>query len=150
MKAIKRVLEIFKRILPKNLNFKKIYLMAVLYSICEIGIVFIFSYYGIDKAFKENSVPLFIIVISSIAVVQLTSNITFAIAFKNGNKITQVINKEVREKLFKKAMELDKEYHNNHATGATINTMVGDAGETIINMSERELNDQLDKIIGGE
>lgn len=33
---------------------------------------------------------------------------------------------------------------------SAINTMVGDAGETIINMSERELNDQLDKIIGGE
>lgn len=31
-----------------------------------------------------------------------------------------------------------------------INTMVGDAGETIINMSERELNDKLDAIIGGE
>ena len=33
---------------------------------------------------------------------------------------------------------------------ASINTMVGDAGETIVNMSEKELNDQLDKIIGGE
>lgn len=130
MKTIKKVMEIFSRIMPKQIQFRKIYLMAVLYSICEIGIVFIFSYYGIDKAFKENSISLFIIVISAIAILQLTSNITYAISFKNGNKITQIINKEVREKLFKKSMELDKEYHNNHATGATINTMVGDV-ETI-------------------
>ena len=56
----------------------------------------------------------------------ITSNITFAIAFKNGNKVTRIVNTEVREKLFKKAMALDKEYHNNHATGATINTLIGD------------------------
>ena len=31
-----------------------------------------------------------------------------------------------------------------------INTMVGEAGDTIINMSEKELNDKLDAIIGGE
>lgn len=31
-----------------------------------------------------------------------------------------------------------------------INTMVGDAGATIINMSAKELNDKLDSIIGGE
>lgn len=126
MKSIKRIIELFKRVLPKSVNFKKIYIMAVLYAICEIGILFIFSYYGMDKAFKENSLPLFIIVITSIIVVQLTSNITFAIAFKNGNKVTRIVNTEVREKLFKKAMALDKEYHNNHATGATINTLIGD------------------------
>ena len=91
--------------------------MAILYAICEIGILFIFSYYGMDKAFKENSITLFIVVVISIIVVQLTSNITFAIAFKNGNKVTKKVNTEVREKLFKKAMALDKEYHNNHASG---------------------------------
>lgn len=126
MKSIKKIIEIFKRILPKEINFKMIYLMATIYAICELAIVFIFSYYGIDKAFKENNLPLFIIVISTITIVQLSSNITFAIAFKRGNKFAMVINKEVREKLFKKAMQLDKEYHNNHATGATINTIVGD------------------------
>ena len=126
MKSIKKMIEIFKRIMPKEVNFKKIYTMAIIYAICEVLILFIFSYFGIDKAFKENSIPLFIIVISAITVVQLTSNITFAIAFKNGNKVTRIVNKEVREKLFKKAMDLDKEYHNNHATGATINTLVGD------------------------
>jgi ATP-binding cassette subfamily B protein len=126
MKQVKRIIEIFKRILPSEVNFKKIYIMAFIYAISEIGILFIFSYFGMDLAFKENSIPLFIVVISSIIVVQLTSNITFAIAFKNGNKVTRLVNMEVREKLFKKAMELDKEYHNNHATGATINTLVGD------------------------
>lgn len=126
MKELKKIIQLFKRVLPESVNFKKIYIMAVLYAICEIGILFIFSYYGMDKAFKENSIPLFIIVISSITVVQLTSNITFAIAFKNGNKVTRTVNTEVREKLFKKTMELDKEYHNNHATGATINTLIGD------------------------
>lgn len=126
MNSIKKMISIFKRIMPKEVNFKKIYIMSVIYAICEIGILFIFSYYGMDKAFKENSIPLFIIVISSIIIVQLTSNITFAIAFKNGNKVTRIVNMQVREKLFKKAMELDKEYHNNHATGATINTLVGD------------------------
>lgn len=126
MKSIKKIIELFKRVLPKSVNFKKIYTMAILYGICEIGILFIFSYYGMDKAFKENSIPLFIIVISSITIVQLTSNITFAIAFKNGNKVTKTVNTEVREKLFKKTMALDKEYHNNHATGATINTLIGD------------------------
>ncbi len=126
MKTLKRMVEVFKRIMPKGINFKKIYLMAVICAVCEIGILFIFSYFGIDKAFKENSIPLFIIVICSIIVVQVTSNITFSIAFRNGNKLTMMVNKEVREKLFKKAMELDKEYHNNHATGATINTLVGD------------------------
>ncbi len=126
MKSIKKMIEIFKRVLPKSVNFKKIYLMAAIYSLSEIIILFIFSYYGIDKAFKENSVSLFIIVISAIVIIQLTSNITFAIAFKNGNKVTKIVNIEVREKLFKKAMDLDKEYHNNHATGATINTLVGD------------------------
>ena len=90
MKSIKRIIELFKRVLPKSVNFKKIYIMAVLYAICEIGILFIFSYYGMDKAFKENSLPLFIIVITSIVIVQLTSNITFAIAFKNGNKVSQL------------------------------------------------------------
>lgn len=126
MKSIKRIIELFKRVLPDSVNFKKIYIMAILYAICEIGILFIFSYYGMDKAFKENSLPLFIVVIASIVVVQFTSNITFAIAFKNGNKVTKTVNTEVREKLFKKAMALDKEYHNNHATGATINTLIGD------------------------
>lgn len=126
MKSIKKMIEIFKRILPSTVNFKKIYFMAAIYAICDIGVLFIFSYFGIDKAFKENSLPLFIIVISSIIFVQLTSNITFAIAFKNGNKITRIVNIEVREKLFKKAMELDKEYHNNNSTGSTINTIVGD------------------------
>lgn len=32
----------------------------------------------------------------------------------------------------------------------SINTMVGDAGETIVNMSATELNNKLDEIIGGE
>lgn len=126
MKSIKRIIEIFKRIMPSEVKFKKIYIMAILYALSEVGILFIFSYFGIDKAFKENSIPLFIVVISSIVIVQLTSNITFAIAFRNGNKVTKIVNIKVREKLFKKAMALDKEYHNNHATGATINTLVGD------------------------
>lgn len=126
MKTIKNIINIFKRIMPSSINFKKIYLMATIYTLSEIAIVFIFSYYGIDKAFKENSIPLFIIVISIITLVQITSNVTYAIAFKNGNKLTRAVNVEIREKLFKKAMELDKEYHNNHATGATINTLVGD------------------------
>ena len=111
MKSIKKIFDVFKRIMPKGISFKKIY---------------IFSYYGIDKAFKENSIPLFLIVISCITVAQFTSNIAFALAFRQGNKLTKRINVEVRERLFKKAMELDKEYHNNHATGATINTLVGD------------------------
>jgi len=126
MKAIRKIIDIFKRILPSEINFKKIYIMAVICAICEIGILFIFSYFGMDKAFKENSIPLFFIVISAIIIVQLTSNITFAIAFKSGNNLTRTVNMKVREKLFKKAMEIDKEYHNNHATGATINTLVGD------------------------
>ena len=126
MKSIKRMIEIFKRVLPESVNFKKIYILAAIYALCEICILFIFSYFGIDKAFKENSIPLFITVITCIIVIQLTSNITFALAFKNGNKITRTVNIEVREKLFKKAMDLDKEYHSNHATGATINTLVGD------------------------
>ncbi len=130
MKSLKKIFDIFKRILPEGIKFKKIYTMVVLFALAEIGILFIFSYYGIDKAFKENSIPLFITVISAIAIVQLTSNITFAIAFKEGNKLTRTVNMGVREKLFKKAMDLDKEYHNNHATGATINTLVGDV-ETI-------------------
>ena len=54
MKTLKRMVEIFKRIMPRGINFKKIYLMAVICAICEIGILFIFSYFGIDKAFKEN------------------------------------------------------------------------------------------------
>lgn len=33
---------------------------------------------------------------------------------------------------------------------SSINTMVGEAGDTIINMSAKELNDKLDAIIGGE
>ena len=32
----------------------------------------------------------------------------------------------------------------------SINTMVGDAGQTIVNMSAAELNNKLDEIIGGE
>ena len=126
MKTIKNIINVFKRIMPKSINFKKIYTMAIIYALSEIAIVFIFSYYGIDRAFKQNSIPLFIVVISVITLVQITSNVTYAIAFKNGNKLTREVNLEIREKLFKKAMELDKEYHNNHATGATINTIVGD------------------------
>ena len=126
MKELKKILDLFKRIMPEGIQFKKIYIMAILYAICEVGILFIFSYFGIDKAFKENSIPLFIIVIVSIIFVQFTSNITFAIAFYHGNKLTKKVNVEVRQKLFKKAMDLDKEYHNNHATGATINTIIGD------------------------
>lgn len=126
MKSIRKILDIFKRIMPKEVNFKKIYLMAGIYSICEVLVLFIFSYFGMDVAFRENSIPLFIVVITSVIIIQLTSNVTFAIAFKNGNKVTRIVNIEVREKLFKKAMALDKEYHNNHATGATINTLVGD------------------------
>lgn len=126
MKSIKKILELFKSILPKEVNFKKIYIMAILYSISEIAILFIFSYFGIDYAFKKNSVSAFFIVIAIIAIVQITSNVSFAIAFKNGNKVTKTVNIKVRERLFKKAMALDKEYHNNHATGATINTLVGD------------------------
>lgn len=126
MKSIRKIIDIFKRIMPKKVNFKKIYLMAGIYSICEVLVLFIFSYFGMDVAFKENSIPLFIVVITSVIIVQLTSNVTFAIAFKNGNKVTRIVNIEVREKLFKKAMDLDKEYHNNHATGATINALVGD------------------------
>ena len=126
MKSIKRIFDVFKRIMPSGIKFKKIYIMSTIYALSEVAILFIFSYYGIDKAFKENSIPLFIIVISCITVAQFTSNITFALAFRQGNKIGKRINIEIREKLFKKAMELDKEYHNNHPTGATINTLVGD------------------------
>ena len=126
MKSIKKIFDVFKRIMPKGISFKKIYIMATIYALSEVAILFIFSYYGIDKAFKENSIPLFLIVISCITVAQFTSNIAFALAFRQGNKLTKRINVEVRERLFKKAMELDKEYHNNHATGATINTLVGD------------------------
>ena len=126
MKSIKRIIELFKKILPKEVNFKKIYITAIIYSITEIAILFIFSYFGIDKAFKDNNISLFFIVIGAIIIVQFTSNITFAIAFKSGNKVAKLVNTGVREKLFKKTMELDKEYHNNHATGATINTLVGD------------------------
>ena len=126
MKSVKRIMELFKRILPKEVNFTKIYIMSTIYAIAEIGILFIFSYFGIDYAFKNNSITAFFIVIISIAIVQITSNVSFAIAFKNGNKVTKTVNIKVREKLFKKVMELDKEYHNNHATGATINTLVGD------------------------
>jgi len=126
MKSIKRIIDIFKRILPSDINFKRIYIMASIFALAEIAILFIFSYFGVDKAFKENDITLFIVVICVIILVQLTSNVTFAIAFKNGNKLTRKVNTDVREKLFKKAMDLDKEYHNNHATGATINTLVGD------------------------
>ena len=126
MKSIKRIFEVFKRIMPSGIKFKKIYIMSTIYALSEVAILFIFSYYGIDKAFKENSIPLFFIVITCILVAQFTSNITFALAFRHGNKIGKRINIEIREKLFRKAMELDKEYHNNHATGATINTLVGD------------------------
>ncbi len=126
MKSIKKILDIFKRIMPTGIKFKRIYIYSTIYALSEVAILFIFSYYGIDKAFKENSIPLFIIVISCITIAQFTSNITFALAFRHGNKIGKRINIEIREKLFKKAMELDKEYHNNHATGATINTLVGD------------------------
>ena len=125
MKKIKRIYELFKNILPKEVKLKKIYVLAALYALCELAILFIFSYYGIDKAFKENSVPLFLIVIISILVVQYSSNILFALAFKKGNETTRLTNVETREKLFKKALELDKEYHNNHSTGSTINNLVG-------------------------
>ena len=126
MKSINKIFDVFKRIMPSGIKFKKIYIMATIYALSEVAILFIFSYYGIDKAFKENSIPLFIIVISCIAIAQFTSNIAFALAFNHGNKIGKKINIEIREKLFKKVMDLDKEYHNNHATGATINTLVGD------------------------
>lgn len=130
MNSIKKIFKIFKNIMPKQINFKRIYIMAAMFALSELAILFIFSYFGIDKAFQENSIPLFVIVISSIFIVQLTSNITFAIAFKSGNKLTKIINTETREKLFKKVMELDREYHNNHPTGATINNLIGDV-ETI-------------------
>ena len=58
MKSIKRIIEIFKRIMPSEVKFKKIYIMAILYALSEVGILFIFSYFGIDKAFKENSTTL--------------------------------------------------------------------------------------------
>ena len=54
MKSIKKMIEIFKRVLPESVNFKKIYILAAIYALCEIAILFIFSYFGIDKAFKEN------------------------------------------------------------------------------------------------
>ena len=62
MKFIKKTIQLLNNLLPKEINFKRIYIMGALYSLCEIAILFIFSYYGIDKAFKENSLPLFIIV----------------------------------------------------------------------------------------
>lgn len=126
MKKIKEIFSIFKEILPKNINFKKIYVLACFYSVCEILSLLIFSYFGIDKAFKENNVSVFVITIISIMVVQLSSIFIYAYAFKSGNTLTRDINISTREKLFKKVMELDKEYHNNHATGATVNTLVGD------------------------
>ena len=126
MKSITKIFELFKRILPKEVNFKKIYLMTTVYSLSEIAILVVFSYFGIDYAFKNNNLNIFFIVILSIVIIQFTSNISFAIAFKNGNKLTRTVNIKVREQLFKKVMALDKEYHNSHATGATINTLVGD------------------------
>ena len=44
MKSIKRIIELFKRILPKKVNFKKIYIMTSLYALCEIIMLFVFSY----------------------------------------------------------------------------------------------------------
>lgn len=126
MKSIKRIFDIFRNILPDNVRFKLIYIMASIYTICELLFVFVFSYYGIDQAFKQNSIPLFIITGITMFVIQICSNVTFAIAFYKGNKVTREINIKTREKLFKKVMDLDKEYHNNHPTGATINTLVGD------------------------
>lgn len=126
MKSIKEMFNVLKRVLPEEINFKKIYTMAVLYALCRVLILFIVGYYGMDKAFRANSITLFIVIICLVLCIEVASNITFAIAFKNGNKLTKVVNLKVREKLFKKAMDLDKEYHNNHATGATINTLVGD------------------------
>lgn len=126
MKSIKRIFDIFRNILPHNVKFRLIYIMAVVYTLCELAFVFIFSYYGIDKAFEQNSIPLFIITAITMFVIQICSNVTFAIAFSKGNKVTREINIQTREKLFKKVMDLDKEYHNNHPTGATINTLVGD------------------------
>ena len=126
MKSIKKALNLIRNVMPKNINFKKIYFSAVIYTICELAILFVFSYIGIDIAFKKESIPLFIIVVSIVCFIQLTSNITYMIAFKNGNKMTKDINIEVRRKLFKKVMDLDKEYHNNHPTGATMNTVIGD------------------------
>ena len=91
-KENERIIEIFKRIMPSGIKFKKIYIMSTIYALSEVAILFIFSYYGIDKAFKENSIPLFFIVITCILVAQFTSNITFALAFRHGNKIGKRIN----------------------------------------------------------
>ena len=126
MKNIKRIYQIFKNILPETVNFKLIYLMAVLYSILETASILIFSYIGIDKAFEEKSIPIFIITIITVFSIQILTNITFAIAFSQGNKMTREINLKTREKLFKKTIDLDKEYHSTHPTGATINTLIGD------------------------
>ena len=48
MKSIKEIIGVFKRILPKDINFKKIYLMAIIYALCEVAIIFIVGYYGMN------------------------------------------------------------------------------------------------------
>jgi len=126
MNKIKKIFKVIKNIVPEGANFKYITITALIHSLCELTILFIFAYYGIDKAFKENSIPLFIIVICSIFVAQIISNITYSMCFRKGNELTKNICIETREKLFKKVMELDKEYYNTHPTGAIINTVVGD------------------------
>lgn len=126
MNKLKRTINSFKNVLPKDIKLKRIYIMAFLNSLFEILTLFVVSYFGIDIAFKKNSVSLFVVTMIAIVVILAGSNIVFTIAYKNGNDLTKKINVKVREKLFKKIMDLDKEYHNNHPTGGTINTLVGD------------------------
>lgn len=126
MNKIKKILRVMKNIMPKGANFKYITITALIHSLCELIILFVFAYFGIDRAFKENSVSLFIIVICSIFVAQVISNITYSMCFRKGNELTKNICIETREKIFEKVMELDKEYYNTHPTGAIINTVVGD------------------------
>ena len=78
MKNLKNIIDIFKRVLPSNINFKRIYIMGAIHALAEIVVLFIFTYFGVDKAFKEKDINLFLI---TIIVIIFTSLIKIIVIF---------------------------------------------------------------------
>lgn len=96
---------------------------VVLQALVSIASSIFGAYYGIDVALVSKSVDKLILASVVILTLGILDTILFHLMYRRGIKVCKILGVDIREKVFNKAIYLDMDYHNHHASGAILNTI---------------------------
>lgn len=101
-------------------------IFAISATLIDLIISIFSAYYGINKALVSKNITSIVVSAVVIGALGLISVILFHISYRMSLRLVKKESKDLRERVYKKAIYLDANYFSTHSTGAMINTIIYD------------------------